>query len=83
VDREERQGKLLLFFVVMLGDLVDLDGGILMMKPFRFVQLGVPVYVYQLASLQGEVTKELFEVKPERRFQRMYAPFLGYIYISF
>ena len=34
-------------------------------------QLGIPVYVYRLASLDS-MSKEIFAVKPERRYQRMY-----------
>ena len=34
-------------------------------------QLGIPVYVYRLASLEP-LSTEIFAVKPERRYQRMY-----------
>jgi hypothetical protein len=35
------------------------------------LQLGIPVYVFRLASLEP-LSKEIFAVKPERRYQRMY-----------
>lgn len=36
-------------------------------------QLGIPVYVYRLASLEP-LSTEIFAVKPQRRYQRMYVP---------
>lgn len=34
-------------------------------------QLGIPVYLYRLASLEP-LSREILAVKPERRYQRMY-----------
>lgn len=38
------------------------------------IKNGLPVYVYRLASLQGELQKELGTIPPERRYQRMSVP---------
>ncbi|KAF7357644.1 CRAL/TRIO domain-containing protein [Mycena sanguinolenta] len=41
--------------------------------PHDFAQNGMPVYVYNLASLDSAIQKELHSAPPERRYQRIIA----------